>query len=79
MSTLIDPAKNPIEFDLPAHLDYVEELATPIEFMRYCYACDAQELFRADRVCPGGHIGRCTKCNDLKLIPFTRTTLEVCA
>jgi len=55
-----------------ARIAGVAPLDTPVEFMRYCYACDSDQLFIADRSCLTGLVGRC-KCGDERIVPFTRT------
>jgi hypothetical protein len=50
------------------------KLDTPIEWMRYCYCCDREQRFCADRVCANGLVGCCSKCGEERIAPFTRTT-----
>jgi hypothetical protein len=54
----------------------VEPLQIPIEFMRFCYACNREAIFVANHECPHGLIGRCSHCGDERIAPFTRTISE---
>ena len=51
-------------------------LRTPLEFTRYCPACDGEHIFCANRICASGHVGYCTHCLDERIVPFTRTSME---
>lgn len=54
----------------------VELLSCAIEWMRFCYSCNRESIFVANRQCASGLIGRCSQCDDERIVPFTRTTLE---
>ena len=54
-------------------------LATPVEFMRFCYQCNGLHVFVADRVCASGLVGICSECGDERVVAFTRTTMEEAA
>jgi hypothetical protein len=54
----------------------VETLNIPIEFMRFCYACNRESIFVANHECQVGLIGRCSNCGDERIAPFTRTIGE---
>ena len=47
-------------------------LNRPVEWMRYCVACDGEHLFVADRVCASGLVGRCSRCGDELVTRFSR-------
>lgn len=49
-----------------------------VEFMQFCFVCEAEQIFRAGWECEAGLIGCCLGCGDERIAPFTRTT-EVCA
>lgn len=51
------------------------KLPVPVEWMRFCYECNSDQVFRADRVCVSGMVGSCPKGHD-RIVPFTRTTAE---
>lgn len=53
-----------------------QELAPAIEWTRYCYACNGEHNFVADRTCEFGLIGKCAGCGDERVAPFTRATTE---
>lgn len=46
---------------------------------RYCEVCDCEQTFLADRELPDGRVAACSRCGDERFVPFTRTTVEVCA
>lgn len=54
----------------------VAPLPLPIEFMRFCYACEGEHAFVLEQICASGHVGRCLNCGDERIVPFTRTTME---
>lgn len=49
-------------------------LVTPIEWMRFCSACESEQRFVADQECDYGLVGRCANCREERFVPFTRTT-----
>ena len=55
----------------------VAKLAVPVEWMRFCWQCDSEQRFVADRVCVSGLLGCCTHCGDERIAPFTRMNSEV--
>lgn len=55
----------------------VEELSTPVEFMRFCPVCQSEQRFFADRYCAEGLIGGCVNCLTEGIAVFTRTNSEV--
>jgi hypothetical protein len=56
----------------------VAVLAVPIEWMRFCSVCETARRFVADRECMSGLVGRCSQCQDERVIPFTRSMPELC-
>lgn len=54
----------------------VAVLERPVEWMRYCEACDGEKKFVAEMECATGLIGHCANCGDERLVPFTRSTGE---
>lgn len=52
-------------------------LDVPIEWMRFCYVCNGDHLFIADRVCNSGLVGTCSNCKDERIAAFTRVNSEV--
>lgn len=49
-------------------------LVVPIEWMRFCSACESEQRFVADQECDFGLVGRCANCGEERFVPFTRTT-----
>lgn len=60
----------------PLHTYPIADLNPPVEWMRFCNACERDERFVANRVCLQGLIGSCTNCGDERIAPFTRTNAE---
>ena len=52
-------------------------LEVAVEFQRFCDECLKEERFVSDRLCVVGLIGRCSKCGEQWIAPFTHTTSEV--
>lgn len=77
MSSSIVPFPAPPAFDLIGLVDRPIPVLNPkVEFMRFCYACQSDQLFTADRICASGLIGKCA-CGDERIVLFTRVTSEV--
>jgi len=53
-------------------------LAEFVEFSRFCFVCDAEQIFRAGWECDAGLVGCCLGCGDERIAPWTRT-VEACA
>jgi len=53
------------------------ELDCPVEWQRYCFVCDSEQRFVADRECLYGLVGCCSKCKAKRIAPFTRMNSEV--
>ncbi len=53
----------------------VRMLDQPVEWMRYCYQCEGDRQFVADRICEVGLVGKCSACQDERVARFTRTTV----
>lgn len=57
-----------------------ERLDIPVDLApRYCEVCDSEQVFLADRELADGRVAACSRCGDERFVPFTRTTVEVCA
>lgn len=54
----------------------VAALDLPVEWNRFCYACNGVHVFVADRECAEGLIGKCANCDDERIASFTRVTTE---
>lgn len=54
----------------------IEPLLIPVEFMRFCYSCNAEHLFVARLRCASGLIGCCSNCGDERIAFFTRSEGE---
>jgi len=54
----------------------IEPLQAPVEWMRYCEACQEDQRFIADLRCDSGLIARCSKCGDERVVPFSRSEGE---
>jgi hypothetical protein len=54
-------------------------LNPPVEWMRFCYGCNTEAMFVADRVCASGLVGRCSHCGDERIAAFTRMNSEASA
>jgi hypothetical protein len=52
-------------------------LAVPVEWMRFCFVCDSEQIFVAGWECERGLVGCCLGCGDERIAPFTRMTSEV--
>lgn len=61
---------------IPSNPPGIEPLNIPVEWMRYCEVCDAEQTFLARSRCSVGLIARCTKCGDERLAPYTRTNSQ---
>jgi hypothetical protein len=78
------PAEQAAENTLSSVLDGLSDsaccptakLAVPVEWTRYCDDCESDQIFVADRICVAGLVARCSRCGDLRVAPFTRTTTE---
>jgi hypothetical protein len=69
---------SPAEPGTPSAIhDGVYLLDVPIEWNEFCWYCNDDRLFFADRECFGGLLARCTHCGREKFQPFTRTVSEV--
>lgn len=53
------------------------QLDSPVQWMRFCYVCNGDHVFVADRVCNSGLVGTCSNCGDERIAPFTRVNSEV--
>ncbi|HXM64460.1 MAG TPA: hypothetical protein VN950_26605 [Terriglobales bacterium] len=51
-------------------------LATPVEFMRFCEICDAEQIFVAAWQCEAGLLGCCLGCGEERLVRFSRVNGE---
>lgn len=56
---------------------FIVQLDRPVEWMRFCFTCESEQRFVADRDCPYGLVGCCTHCGDQRIAPFTRANSEV--
>ena len=48
----------------------------PLEWMRYCPVCDSEQVFVATCFVANGLLGKCAKCDDERVVPYTRTNSE---
>ncbi len=48
-----------------------------VEFSRFCFICDSEQIFRAGWECDSGLLGCCLGCGDERIAPWTRTCVEV--
>jgi hypothetical protein len=55
----------------------IAKIEPAVEFTRFCYECEVEYTFSADRVCANGLLGECLRCGATRLAPFTRTNSEV--
>lgn len=56
---------------------FVVQLDCPVEWMRFCFTCESEQRFIADRECMYGLVGRCSHCGEERIAPFTRANSEV--
>ena len=49
-------------------------LTIPVQYMRFCFKCDSEQIFVAAWECETGLVGCCLGCGDERIAPFTRTT-----
>jgi hypothetical protein len=76
MSTPIQSEVPPIVAPEEPTAQIIGRLFVPVEFMRFCSACDSEQRFIADQVCATGLVGRCSKCDEVWVAEWTRTTTE---
>jgi len=76
MNSPPDTAFPPVSVPIEDVVD-VAVLDVPVEWIRFCYGCNSDQLFVADRVCFSGLVGRCSGCGDERIAPFTRVNSEV--
>jgi hypothetical protein len=62
--------------NLPRPPEVIASLTPTIEWIRFCYSCNSDQRFVADRACVSGLIGCCSGCGDERIAPFTRSNSE---